>query len=122
MYLNHDLHKAVKQHIALTKELDTADPRKFDMSTLLCGNLAYLRLLDLQTGNVPPPHCIIQDCNNVLNHILIVYKCNGTVVQGLGNNAGKRQPGAVNDDAVIDNEIVTQVIKKKIAAKKNTLL
>ena len=78
--LNQDLHLAVKQHVALTNDFDKSNPRKFDMSTSLQGNAAYLQLFDPTTGNVPSSSHILQDCYSILDHLQIVYATNSMVI------------------------------------------
>lgn len=113
--LNNDLHLAVKRHIALTTHFETANPRKFDMSTPLRGNSAYLQLLDPITGNVPLSRRIVQDCFNILNHLRIVYEHHATVVQGIGNQSGKRQPVAVSAVADVVHVVDVAVVERLAA-------
>ena len=132
--LNNDLHLAVKRHVLLTKEFETGNAKKFDMSTPARGTAAYLRILDPITGGVPSSRRIVQDVTSVLESMMIVYECQGTVVQGLGDRSGKRQPAAAvavavhDDDAAVAvpvavNERLEQMKQqKKIAAKENEIV
>ena len=88
--LNNDLHLAIKRHVLLTKEFETGNAKKFDMLTPARGTAAYLRILDPITSGVPSSRRIVQDVTSVLESMMIVYECQGTVVQGLGNCSGKR--------------------------------
>ncbi len=59
--LNKDIHKAVIRHMAATMKLDDDNPRKFSMSTLKRGSLAYLRVSNPIEGVAPTNKRIIQD-------------------------------------------------------------
>jgi hypothetical protein len=96
-HLNADVDACVRRHITKTK--GCPDNRRFHRSTVTDQTLAFLRVLDPDTGVCPSSERIITDFGKCFGkNLLEIYAVKGIIVPGCGNRYrnGHRAAASVN--------------------------
>ena len=91
--LNKDLHEGVGWLCALTSNLSSDDPKKFDKSTPKRARNAYPRAWDPrhEPDGFPSSKRIVEDVEKVIyENLFKIYEARGAVVKGLGTRRGRR--------------------------------